>query len=290
MKRGVRAIWLAIGLVVVLAAAAAWPVRTYLASERVIHRRYPVRAEPLPATGIAQVREGGRLARVYGCTSCHARDLRGEDFPHPAPFAHVHAANLTLRAKSYSDADIARIVRRGVRPDGRSVWFMPANAFVHMNDADVAAIAAYIRTLPAGGGGPRLLDYGWEGRRQIASGAFAPDVDLVRDAAAKWPVDLGPGLARGRYLASVACSECHGATLEGDPGGRPPDLRIVAGYGLEDFRHFMRTGKAMGGRELVMMSGAARERFSQFTDPEIDALHAYLTARANAPERSAAKP
>jgi hypothetical protein len=56
-----------------------------------------------------------------------------------------------------------------------------------------------------------------------------------------------------------------------------PDLRIAAGYTLEQFTHFMRTGKA---RELKLMSDMARRRFSHFTEDEIAELHGYLVARA----------
>ena len=67
--------------------------------------------------------------------------------------------------------------------------------------------------------------------------------------------------------------------LEGDES-RIPDLRIAASYSLEQFTHLMRTGKASGNRELKLMSSVARNRFSHFTDDEIQAQHSYLVARA----------
>jgi hypothetical protein len=42
----------------------------------------------------------------------------------------------------------------------------------------------------------------------------------------------------------------------------------------------MRTGKALGNRELSLMSRVARGRFSRFTDEEIRLLHSYLVNRA----------
>jgi len=39
----------------------------------------------------------------------------------------------------------------------------------------------------------------------------------------------------------------------------------------------MLTGMARGGRELRMMSGVARWRFSHFRPDEVGALHAYLS-------------
>jgi cytochrome c1 len=38
----------------------------------------------------------------------------------------------------------------------------------------------------------------------------------------------------------------------------------------------MRTGKALGDRELPMMSGVARGRFVHFTDEEVRDLYAFL--------------
>jgi hypothetical protein len=52
---------------------------------------------------------------------------------------------------------------------------------------------------------------------------------------------------------------------------------------LEDFRRLLRSGVALGGRVLDgLMSRVARERTHQFTDAEIDALHAYLVTLADA--------
>jgi hypothetical protein len=44
----------------------------------------------------------------------------------------------------------------------------------------------------------------------------------------------------------------------------------------------MRTGVAMDGKTKGLMSEVARENFTSFTDEDIAALHAYLTARAEA--------
>ena len=58
-----------------------------------------------------------------------------------------------------------------------------------------------------------------------------------------------------------------------------PPLRAMArSYALEDFRHLLRSGEGSGGRDLGLMSEVARSDFSHFTDGEIDAIHAYLTA------------
>ena len=60
---------------------------------------------------------------------------------------------------------------------------------------------------------------------------------------------------------------------------KTPALRQMGqAYSLTDFQTLLRTGKAMGGRELGTMSSVARGDLSHMTDSEIASLHAYLNA------------
>src|SRR5262249_46401051 len=83
---------------------------------------------------------------------------------------------------------------------------------------------------------------------------------------------------QGRYLAQTICSGCHGTSLRGEtnPDFTSPDLRIVAAYSPDAFTQLMRTGVALGGREVRVMSEVARVHLSHLTDPEIAALYSYL--------------
>jgi hypothetical protein len=86
-------------------------------------------------------------------------------------------------------------------------------------------------------------------------------------------------LARGEYLAMTTCIECHGLTLHADSpfdDEAAPSLVIIAGYDETSFSHLMRTGKAIGERELPMMSGVARGRFVHFTDEEVHEVYGFL--------------
>jgi mono/diheme cytochrome c family protein len=102
--------------------------------------------------------------------------------------------------------------------------------------------------------------------------------DIMRMGPRLAPSELADTLHYGEYLARTACTECHGNEFEGDGG---PDLAIAAVYSPDDFARLMRTGIAMGQRELQLMSSVSRSRFSHFTDAEIRALHAFLRARAS---------
>ncbi|NQV87354.1 MAG: c-type cytochrome [Woeseiaceae bacterium] len=51
----------------------------------------------------------------------------------------------------------------------------------------------------------------------------------------------------------------------------------IAAYTEQNFRHLMKTGLALGERELDMMSSVARSRFAYFTDQEVSDLYAFLS-------------
>ncbi len=86
---------------------------------------------------------------------------------------------------------------------------------------------------------------------------------------------------------------CHASDLAGTPPGSfhpTPDLAVAAAYDRADFHTLMRSGKALGGRELGLMSQTARNNFSAFTDAEVDALYDYLVARSAALSASQSRP
>jgi mono/diheme cytochrome c family protein len=62
--------------------------------------------------------------------------------------------------------------------------------------------------------------------------------------------------------------------------GQTPDLAAAAGYDLAQFRTLLRTGRSPDGRDLGLMARVARSDLAYLTDAEIEAVHAYLVARA----------
>ncbi|HEY6579203.1 MAG TPA: hypothetical protein VIY09_07750, partial [Rhizomicrobium sp.] len=108
-----------------------------------------------------------------------------------------------------------------------------------------------------------------------------PAVLAVRDAASS--LDMGPRYDGGRYLARVACSECHGADLAGSPPRRAPDLGVISLYSRAAFFDLLRRGQGAHGRPVPAMRRLAAKRFHALADYEIMALYDYLNARAQAP-------
>jgi mono/diheme cytochrome c family protein len=102
---------------------------------------------------------------VYGpahCTGCHfapedmGKAITGDPvelkggFEFKLPFGIIRTPNITSDKETgigkLSDAEIARVLRYGVFPDGRAVFdFMP---FHNLSDEDLTAVISYLRTMP----------------------------------------------------------------------------------------------------------------------------------------------
>jgi len=233
----------------------------------------------------ADADRGARLTRVYGCVGCHGEGLGGRIFVDQPMFGRVIAPNLTRLRETYSDADFVRLLRHGVRPDGTGVIpAMPAQAFTHLADEDLAAILAHVRALPAIPDSLPSTRLALPLRAMLLAGVIDMVPDLIdHGAPPRAAVDRDDPVAFGSYLAHSTCTECHGPDLRGQDMAFmvTPHLGIAATYTPDDFRAFLRTGIALGGRELPTMSGVARARFAAYTDNEIDALHAFLTTLAS---------
>jgi mono/diheme cytochrome c family protein len=265
------------GLALVGLAGAAYAV-VYVASQRVISRTYDLPLLAFTSTGDStRIAQGARLSRISGCTGCHGLENPGRVFTWDEPWvARLVAPDLTRVASEYSDAELERVIRRGVRRDGRSVWGMPSGMYYHLSDDDLAAILGYIRSVPAHDGPRAEVRLRPMGRVGVLMGMFRPVAEEIDQEAPRFARDPADAVSRGRYLALTACSECHGGDLQGGREGFPPSLAIAGAFSPEAFATLMREGVGLGGRELGMMGDVARSRFAHFTDDEVAALHAYL--------------
>ena len=110
-------------------------------------------------------RRGEYLVAIMDCRGCHtegalagrpdpALDLAGSTVGFGAPGLGVfYPPNLTPDREtglgSWSEADIARAVRTGERPDGRVLApMMPWRSYAALTDGDALAVAAYLKALP----------------------------------------------------------------------------------------------------------------------------------------------
>ena len=226
-----------------------------------------------------EVAHGGRIADVLGCTGCHGANLEGKDWSDPG-FGKLWTANLTQAASRYDDEAFAKVIRSGARSD-RVLWEMPSHLFTQLAPADMAALIKFVRSKPPSGIDypPPVFEEG--ARREIAAGTFKSSAAQVKEEGQQWPPAAPDQHALGRYIVRSTCAECHGMTLK---GGQPnpeaavrPDLRVVIpAYDDAAFARLLRSGKAVGNREVSLMSKVARSRYKHFTDEEVKAVYNYL--------------
>jgi mono/diheme cytochrome c family protein len=281
MRKALR--WLGFGLggLVGLLLVAAIVVLVW--SQIILGRTYAAAAESLRAPSALEKAEAPRLARVLGCLGCHGEGLKGQLMFDAPGVAKVFAPNITEVAAKSSDQQLAAGIRQGIGHDGRALYIMPSPMYSRLTDGETAALIAWIRTLPRTEGQTKGLSAGPLGRLGLVLGWFQPGPERVAEYRTQAPIALGPEHESARHLASTACSECHGPALMGGsvgPDEKTPDLRVAAGYDAAQFRTLMRTGRPPTGKDLGLMSQVARSDFSHLTDAEIDALYAYLVARA----------
>jgi mono/diheme cytochrome c family protein len=111
------------------------------------------------------VKRGEYLARIMDCGGCHttgalvgqpdpAKHLAGSVVGFGVPGLGIfYPPNLTPDAETglggWSETDIVRAVRTGVRPDGRELApAMPWRSYAALDDADAHALASYLKSLP----------------------------------------------------------------------------------------------------------------------------------------------
>jgi mono/diheme cytochrome c family protein len=257
----------------------------YLVSARLVARTWDIPAVAIVVpTDQASRDEGKRLATVYGCfAGCHGKEIAGAVlFDQPA-IAHLVAPNLSASVRQYTDAQLATIIRRGLRPDGRSTIVMPSEAFVYMTDGDLGRILAFLKSMPLVDGPGPSFKLGPVGRIGVATGKLATTVQTMATSMSP-PDAVGEQNTQGRYLAQLTCAQCHGTNLLGgsNPQFTSPSLQTVAAYSPEAFAQLMRTGVALGNRTLETMSPWARNNLAAMTDAEIAALYSYLRTVAGA--------
>ena len=269
-------------LVALLVLLALGVLALYGWTEHILRRNFDVPLTAFTApSGADAVALGQRQARLRGCfNGCHGDRMEGKVMVDEPWVGRLVAPDLGELATRMNDAELERAIRRGVKADGRGVAMMPSYMFYDLSDGDLGAIIAFVRTQPRGSGLTGEVALGPLGRLGVAVGELDLAIDSIQHGRPR--LDHGGGsdpIAFGRYLARTLCTECHGLELKG--GDDTPDLAIARAYGKDGLREFFKTGVALGGRELELMSPVARERLSHLTDDEVSALYDYLDARAS---------
>lgn len=126
------------------------------------HHAYPGAEKPYTEAMLSDpVKKGFYLATIGHCMECHtpmgprgrefADKLGTGGFEFPGPWGVSVSRNITPKGLgAWSDAEIKRAVTTGVSKDGSHL--KPPMGFpyyAHMTDADLNAVVAYLRTVPA---------------------------------------------------------------------------------------------------------------------------------------------
>ena len=247
----------------------------WLQSEAVIERRYPLPSTTVAASTDAKaIVRGAHLIAIAGCSDCHGADLEGR-LTRADSALPVWSSNLRLAAHTLTDEEFERAIRTGILANSKSMWVMPAMDYVYMSEDDVTAIVSYLRTLKALGTTPPAPRFDMPARFAIARGDLEPVA--LRALESPTSLDLGPRYDGGRYLARIACADCHDTDLTGSDTA--PDLSAVRHYSRADFFRLLKSGITPDGRRS---ESKMRPRFRAFHDYEVDALYDYLAARAKA--------
>ncbi|HEY1694638.1 MAG TPA: c-type cytochrome [Polyangiaceae bacterium] len=278
-------------LVVLLVGAGGYVYMQCSAFDESMAKVYDV---PVPA--LARTTDPAVLARgehlvhsLAGCGigDCHGSDLGGGKVTDIGPVGQLCAPNITGAGlgAAYSDGELARIIRHGVKKDGRTVRLMPSQDLTWLPDADVVAIVSYIRSVPDVDRPNSPTVVHTLGKVLDRQGKFPWDVARRIDhARVEAPPSPAPTVEYGGFLARL-CTGCHGEHLSGGPlPGAPssiptpldltPHATGLADWSFEDFDRLMRTGVRKSGRKLDPFMPV--DAWKNLDDTEMHALWAYL--------------
>lgn len=249
---------------------------------------------PAPAVTLSTEPEvlarGKHLAESLGaCTNCHGATLGGGKLDDMGPIGKVVHANITNgkdgKLASYSDGELMRLLRHGVKRDGRSLNLMPVGEFSWWPDADRVALISYLRSVPPVDGNPGSVE--WTAMGKVLDRLDSMPIDAARrvdhQAASSSNVPAA-SVAYGGDLAQL-CRGCHNPKLTGGPiPGTPPDFGTpknltphesgLKDYSFDDFKKVVTTGVKRDGSKLSSFMPVAA--LANFSDDELQALWLYL--------------
>jgi len=252
---------------------------------------------------------GAYLVRgPMGCGNCHtpmgpqgfiADQELGGRLVQELPEFTAYAPNITPAGQvaGWSDAELTRAIREGIRPDGSLIGPpMPIEMYRGLSDNDVAAVVAFLRTLP-----PVENEVPRSTYNIPLPPNYGPPVGHVAD------VPRGDTAEYGAYLAGPVahCMECHtpmgphGSLFETDlgrggfvfdgPWGRSVSANITNGPdGLAEFsddqiKAMITEGKHADG--TPMRPPMPYSFFAKMMPEDLDAIVLYLRTLPYLPDK-----
>jgi cytochrome c5 len=249
---------------------------------------------PLPtivrSTDAAVLERGKHVVEAIG--ACNSRDCHGADYAggNPivmGPVATLTGPNITQNGllAAYSDAELARMLRHGVKKDGRSLRFMPVQDFNWLPDSDIVAAISYLRTVPGVDKTNGMVKVGLIGKILDRNDVMILDVARHIDHG---KIEIAPSPsatpAYGKFVARL-CTGCHGERLSGGPipgapSSMPKPLNLtlddtgLKGWTFADFDKTMRTAVRKNGKTLDPFMPVSA--WQKMDETEMKALWSYL--------------
>src|SRR5882672_4288903 len=289
MKRGLR--WTLHGLVGVIVVLGLAAIAANLLADRKRVRvvKVDVTAVAVPADAAA-LASGKYLFESRGCSECHGSNGKGRVMIDAPNGLYVKSPNITAGGNvvaQYTVEDWVRVVRHGVKADGRPVLIMPSQDYNRLSDADVGALIAYVKSLLPVSGEPAEIRFPFLIKALYVVG-LVPDaaevIDHTLPPAAAVPV--GPTVEHGKYVANM-CIGCHGPGLSGGKiPGAPPEWpaasNLTPGEGTalaryasaENLRAMFRSGRRPDAS--AVSTAMPFESLRALNGTDVDALYAYL--------------
>lgn len=286
--------YLAGALALVIAAAA---LTVYFGSNAKLKKTYTVKVQPVSIpSDPAAIGRGRHLANTRGCADCHGANLAGKTVFANGAMGRVDAPNLTRGAgglpASYTDEDFVRAIRHGVATDGRGLFLMPSTDYATFSDADMGALIAFIKSVPAVDNPRGPVALGPVARALTAAGKIKLAAEEIDHANVK-PAVVSPAVSveYGHYVAA-SCTGCHGPNFSGGkiavgPPEWPPAANLtphaegrIAKWSEADFFQAIRTAKRPDGSEI---DAAMPRAFAGLDETELRAIWMFLKTLPAAP-------
>ncbi|MDX5337508.1 MAG: cytochrome c [Cyclobacteriaceae bacterium] len=258
------------------------------------------------------------------CSNCHVSSVEemiaadaGENIPLKGgvafpfgPLGTLYAPNLTPDPKTgigrYSDGQIFRMMRHGIRPSGMASipLLMP---FWNMADEDLIAVVSYLRSMPAVENEVPPAQWTFMGK---VMKSFMPIFKPILDPnPPKIAPEMSPSIERGEYIARYVanCVGCHterdlitfdaigpefagGMEFEPDPNfnkamGEDPELWIKTpnitpdpGSAFAQFKSLEEWKARFKKGRTIKISPMHWGPFSRMSEEDIEALFLYLNS------------
>jgi mono/diheme cytochrome c family protein len=217
-------------------------------------------------------------------------------------FGNIYGPNITPDARTgigtWSKEDFARALRRGVRKDGGLLYpAMPYVDYTKMSDADLDALWAYMRTVPAVHHIVPPAEKTFHFPFNIRAGLAAWQALYFKPGAWQPTPGKSESWNRGSYLVTVLghCGECHtpkniakhqeykyrltGGELEGwyAPDISNDPLSRTAGYTVDELAKFLKTGDLPGNTTAFgPMRETIHDSLQYLSDGDLHAIAMYL--------------